>query len=225
MAARKDGQTFLLVKTMYCVYKHITPNSKVYIGITSQIPRKRWKGGKSGYVDNDYFTKAIQKYGWENIRHEILFDGLTKEEAEQKEIELIAQYKSNQREYGYNIENGGSVSGKHSEETRKRMSEAQKGEKNHRYGKRFPFQNIKAFSMLTNEEREAMRINKSVSHKGQIPVNRIAVEQYTKQGDFVASFVSYKEASELTGVELANICRACRNERKSAGGYIWRKKG
>ena len=43
----------------------------------------------------------------------------TKEEAEQKEIELISQYQSNNRNFGYNIENGGNSTGKISEEQKR----------------------------------------------------------------------------------------------------------
>lgn len=92
----------------YCVYKHICPNGKVYIGITSQNPLRRWREG-NGYIHNDYFYNAILKYGWDNIRHEILFSNLTEEEACEKELELIAEYKSNQREFGYNICDGGNI--------------------------------------------------------------------------------------------------------------------
>lgn len=94
------------MKNAYFVYKHTTPCGKVYIGITGRNPSLRWANGK-GYAPNKYFSAAIEKYGWNNIRHEILFDSLTKEEAEQKEIALIAEYKSNQREYGYNLSVGG----------------------------------------------------------------------------------------------------------------------
>lgn len=89
----------------YYVYKHTTPANKVYIGITCINPSHRWNNGK-GY-QLQLFGKAVDKYGWNNIKHEILFDSLTKEEAEQKEIELIAFYKSNQKEYGYNVSSGG----------------------------------------------------------------------------------------------------------------------
>ena len=90
----------------YCVYKHTAPNGKVYIGITCQNPLRRWNNGK-GYAENSYFSNAIVKYGWDNIKHEILFDNLTKEEACQKEIDLIAEHKSNIADYGYNISSGG----------------------------------------------------------------------------------------------------------------------
>lgn len=118
----------------YTVYKHTCPNGKVYIGITSQDVKERWKNGK-GYI-GALFHKAIQKYGWHNIKHEVLFEGLTKERAEQKEIELIALYMSNQREYGYNVANGGGTNrGFHiSEETKKILSEKSKAN-NARYWK------------------------------------------------------------------------------------------
>ena len=99
----------------YTVYKHTFPNGKVYIGITCQKVYKRW-GNK--YANAPFMKNAIQKYGWENVKHEILFENLTQEEAEQKEIELIAQYKSNQREFGYNIANGGMHRGKTNNETK-----------------------------------------------------------------------------------------------------------
>ena len=95
----------------YYVYKHTFPNKKIYIGITSLNPKNRWESG-SGYAKQKFMHNAITKYGWNNIKHEILFINLTKEEAEQKEKELIAYYKSNIKEYGYNIDNGGLGNGK-----------------------------------------------------------------------------------------------------------------
>lgn len=106
----------------YGIYIHILPNNKKYIGITSQKPiSKRWAKGK-GYKSNAYFTNAINKYGWENIEHKILFENLSKQEAEQKEIELIEKYKSNNKQYGYNIENGGKANGRVSDETKEKIS-------------------------------------------------------------------------------------------------------
>ena len=118
----------------YTVYMHKFPNNKVYIGITLQKPQYRWRrGGRY----NDYMKQAISKYGWDNIKHIILYEHLTKEEAEQKEIELIAQYKSNQRDYGYNIQNGGSHQGCVSEETKEKISKKNKGKEPWCKGKKF----------------------------------------------------------------------------------------
>lgn len=130
----------------YCVYKHTCLiNGKVYIGITSRKPEKRWGYQGYNYRNNNHFCNAIKKYGWCNFSHDILCDGLSLEEAKQKEIELIAFFKSNSREFGYNISSGGDPgNGVHcteerkakiragrlgykcSEETKRRISEANK---------------------------------------------------------------------------------------------------
>lgn len=110
----------------YCVYKHIVPNGKVYIGITRRKPEKRW-GSKGINYRNQVFYRAIKKYGWDNIFHEILYNNLTKEEAEQKEIELIAMYQSNNMNFGYNIDNGGSCIDSFSEEHKRKISDSKKG--------------------------------------------------------------------------------------------------
>lgn len=115
---------------MYTVYKHTTPSGKVYIGITKQKPEQRWENG-NGYQSNKHFYSAIQKYGWDNIEHEIVENGLTKQQACDLEIELIAEYHATDPRYGYNISTGGECSsvGIHlSAETRRKMSESHKGQ-------------------------------------------------------------------------------------------------
>lgn len=109
----------------YTVYVHTNiKNGKMYIGITSKKPEKRWLKGK-GYLRCPAFGKAIQKYGWDNFKSEILFKNLTEEDAESKERELIKKHKTQNRKYGYNISNGGTGSGMHSEETKKKISQLQ----------------------------------------------------------------------------------------------------
>lgn len=110
----------------YTVYMHVSPSNKRYIGITRQEPEKRWKSG-NGYAGNDYFYKAIKKYGWNNFEHNILFSELTKTEAEQKEIELISHYRSDEREFGYNFDHGGNCVGSFSDEHKLKIGKAQIG--------------------------------------------------------------------------------------------------
>lgn len=117
--------------TVYKITNSI--NSKCYIGITSRKPEIRWNNGK-GYSDvkENHFYRAIQKYGWNNFTHEILFENLSKEEACKKEIELIAKYKSNNPEFGYNLSLGGesgSYGYKHTQEQNNAKSLRQLGKK------------------------------------------------------------------------------------------------
>ena len=87
----------------FLVYKHTNlSNGKVYIGITNRNPEKRWSKGNA-YKSNQHFTNAIKKYGWEGFSHEIIKEGLTKEEALLLEESLIKEYDSTNSEKGYNI--------------------------------------------------------------------------------------------------------------------------
>lgn len=133
----------------YTVYKHTFPNNKVYIGITQQEPEKRWKNGLGYDAHQTLMKRAIKKYGWKNIKHEILFQNLSKDKACKKEIELINLYDSTNKQKGYNISQGGEgtigvkpteeskqknriahLGKKASLETRKKISESNKGKHN-----------------------------------------------------------------------------------------------
>jgi TusA-related sulfurtransferase len=110
----------------WIVYMHISPSGKKYIGITSRTTKERWGMNGCKYHSTPRFYNAIQKYGWDNIEHNILYTGLSKGDAERTEINLITKYKTIDREFGYNIATGGFAS-THSKETREKMSEVKKG--------------------------------------------------------------------------------------------------
>lgn len=112
----------------YTLYKHTAPNNKVYIGITTQPVDRRWRKGE-GYKDNILFYRAIKKYGWDTFKHEILFENISKDEAEEREIYLIKKYRSNDPRYGYNIENGGKTVGTLAESTKEKIRLANLGKK------------------------------------------------------------------------------------------------
>ena len=107
------------------VYKHTSPSGKCYIGITHyNDPNTRWQNGL-GYKRNPFFIKAILKYGWDNIYHEILNENLTYSEACLIERQLIAHYK--QLGISYNSADGGSgKTGRLTEETKAKISESLK---------------------------------------------------------------------------------------------------
>lgn len=223
----------------YTVYMHTTPNGKVYVGITSQTNiNRRWQCGM-GYRMQPMFYRAIVKYGWDNIKHEILYSGLSKEEAEKIEIALITMHDSTNPSHGYNVENGGNCAGTHSEETKRKISEAQKGSKNHMYGKHSWAYGKKQ----TDEQREKNRIGhlgqKSYWKGKHLPEEAIAkmrkpkTEEHRKKLSQIKSipvvcvetgevFASGKAAGEAKGISRGSIAYAVKGERKTAGGFHWK---
>ena len=212
----------------YTVYMHICPNNKKYIGITKLKPEERWKKGKS-YKNCILFERAIKKYKWDNIKHKILYTNLTKEEAEQKEIELIAKYKSNNSKYGYNIENGGHVncvsestrlkiSKKTKEamqrpEVKKRMSIAQHNRISPLKGRKLSDEHKKKISLA--------RKGKTYKHKKESIYKMIKNNTRKKSILCIETnqiFESLHEADRQTNVDYRNIQRSCKNG-KIAGGY------
>lgn len=109
---------------MYTIYAHRNKtNGKLYIGQTSQIPEKRWGKDGSGYKTSTKFYRAIQKYGWENFEHLILFSELSENEANSIEESLIKWFRTTDDRYGYNLNSGGQ-NHHHSEETKAKIGKA-----------------------------------------------------------------------------------------------------
>ena len=132
----------------WTVYRHITPDGKIYVGCTGKKPEKRWKNGH-GYHKNKLFNKAIEDWGWENIKHEILdtdLDEFTAKCLEEYYIFSFRTFVGFSDCNGYNMTLGGDgqvgvkpwSNGVHlSEETRRKKSEAMKGKTPWNKGKKF----------------------------------------------------------------------------------------
>lgn len=87
----------------YCVYIHTNKtNQKRYIGMTKLKPQDRWGNTGNGYRNQEEFYNDIKQYGWDGFDHEVIYSGLSKREAQEKEIELIKEYKTHDSNYGYN---------------------------------------------------------------------------------------------------------------------------
>ena len=116
------------MKKSYLVYKHTNKiNGKVYIGQTSKTIEERSGHNGNNYTHSSLFYSAICKYGWENFFHEVLEDNLTSDEASEREKYYIKLYRSNEREYGYNLTSGGEKQKELSPISREKMSLAKKG--------------------------------------------------------------------------------------------------
>ena len=228
----------------YLVYKYVFPNNRIYIGIISRTLEERWK---SGYRHCPYVLNAIKKYGKKNISRIILFEGLTKEEAEQKEIELIAQYKSNQKKYGYNIENGGKCASSIAEQTKKQISNKLKGiVRNQEFKNKISCANKKRWIEKSDEEKEKEIERLKNLNIGRTPWNKgkKGLQKHTEEWKIQASlrakelnkdkqtpvicietgeiFESQCEASRIKNVSQGNINSCLNGKRNVAGGYHWK---
>lgn len=97
----------------YKVYMHVLSkditnleHDKRYIGATRKSLDARWNHGR-GYMQQKCFWEAIQRYGWDNIEHKLVADNLTAKEAGELEQSLIMEYKTNIKDYGFNMSSGG----------------------------------------------------------------------------------------------------------------------
>jgi group I intron endonuclease len=223
----------------YYVYMHIFPNDKKYIGITCQELKHRWRSDGSGYRPrkNKNASKvwnAILKYGWDNVEHIILYEGLSREDACQKECELIKYYNTRDDRFGYNIALGGDVH-ELSEETRKKISEARKGKNYGMFGENAPFygkhHSEDAKQKISNATRGENNPNygkpRSDETKQKTMISHLsiskAVEQYDKIGNLIGIYWSIHEATRQTGVNRSCIQAALNGSQKTAGGFIWKK--
>lgn len=113
------------------IYKYTNKiNGKVYIGQT--IDEVKRKSRHKSCVDNNYFHSAIQKYGWDNFDYtvlervyfeqDVIFDELDK-----LECKYIIDYKSDDRQYGYNLTTGGHSGRSWNDDAKQKQSDKFKG--------------------------------------------------------------------------------------------------
>lgn len=225
----------------WCVYVHISPSNKYYVGITSQNPTDRWRSGK-GYKSNRYFSNAIEKYGWENIHHEVLTSNLTEAEAKNFEKLLIAKLRSNNTEFGYNITAGGDGAAgvshygetnpfygkRHTDEAKRKMSEFHKGctgELNSFFGKHHTDESKIRMSQKAKERRTLSNRNLAViSEERRVQIGKEhskRILQLSHDMEPIAAYDSLLHLEKL-GYRRASIRDVCLGRRDSYCGYIWR---
>lgn len=234
----------------YSVYKHTNlHNGKVYIGITSIGIERRSGSHGEGYKNNVLFHRAICKYGWDSFSHEVLFSGLSPEEAFATEIKLISKYNSTDPAHGYNISSGGECGRAgvpYSEEEKKYRSEKMSGEKNPCYGKfgsahpAFGHKHTeeskqkfvpKIRGRVRSEETKAkIRKSKLLAGAWRGDKNPMSGKTYgsAPQARKVVCvetgvcFDSAKRAAESVQVASTCISAACSGKYKTCGGFHWR---
>ena len=207
-------------------------NHKVYIGKTCQELETRFGSNGCGYRQCPYFYNAIKKYGWNNFDHEILFSGLTEEEANKLEVEMIEKYNSRNSEFGYNIRKGGD--GFDSESSKKLWEDPE-------YKKTISEANKKVWSdeeyhkQRSNLYKEQWKDPEKRKRRSKQAINRWADEEFHKKAQQAVLeacatrvrcietgeiFDAIKFACEKYNIHHANLIRSIRNGCRS-GGYHW----
>lgn len=228
----------------YVVYKHtLREDGRVYIGQSLSF-EQRWGKDGSGYRGCPLFWDNIQHYGWDAFDHEIVFDDLSKEEADIIERVLIRRYDSTNIKKGFNLSVGNGICGSSNKNYRTT------GTCNNRFDRRVVQYSIEGKKIRTYvSAEEAANKTKIFVHsiinccthnhaftaggfrwafEGEQPQllnwKRAPkkVQQYTPTGKLVANYNTITEAAKDTGINTASISLACRGKRQDAGGFIWR---
>lgn len=210
---------------IYCYTNKIT--GKKYVGQTCCSLKERAGKNGSAYTRGDtIFGKAIQKYKWENFQAEILEDGITSEQANEREQYWISKLNTIAPN-GYNLLPGGN-NHSHNELTRRKMSKTRKGhltsaETRHLIGE------AKMGHEVSEETRKKIsKALKGTHLSGEIiqkmretaPLSK-PVCQFTLDMKLISEYPSIMEASRQTGIGYRGIGRACSGEYRTAGGYVW----
>ncbi len=227
---------------MFVIYEHVTPSGKRYIGQTCQRLNRRWRNG-NGYVRNEYFHRAIQKYGWENIEHNIICECETLEEANAIEAELIHKYKTNDPAFGYNISGGADGKDTVAESTKRKLSIVKKGTfvgcSNPNYGRKHTAEECRLISerlkeyykghdsprkgiKCSKETRARQSASRKKSEKARVGIlalnkSKAKTVRCIETGEI---FESTHEVERVHGFRQGNVSKACREHGK-AYGYHW----
>ena len=115
------------MKKEFVVYKITNKlNGMVYIGMTQNFKRRMWRHRRAN--DGSYLHRAINKHGWKNFEYEIIDKALFVDIIKEFEKKYIEEFNCKSPN-GYNLSDGGD--GNHgwvaSEETRKKIGDAQRG--------------------------------------------------------------------------------------------------
>jgi group I intron endonuclease len=220
-------------------------NGKFYIGQTIQTLRRRWNDHVSdtnNLSDEMVIHLAMRKYGTDAFTMEAIhtIECETKEELKKQlnelEIQTIEQLKPD-----YNVAKGGLghtgvtiprfgsdnhfYGKRHTEEAKKRISEASKGRclgiKLPEETKRKISEGKKGDKHPVNRDPE-FRLRVIQHARNLIESNKKRVSQFTTDDIFVREFESVKAAAESINVSPVSVTICLKGRSKTSGGFKWK---
>lgn len=153
--------------------------------------------------------------------HEILYENLSEEEANEKEIECIIKYHSHYQDEegpGYNISRGGEGFSIITEEQKQKIIEM--------------WENGNTTREIIKEMNVSNEVTRKVLNKAGIPqkdrhqrgleaYSTIKIYQYDLQGNFIQEYPSAYEANRQTRTPQQNIGKCIKGERHTANNFQW----
>lgn len=218
---------------IYCITNKI--NGKMYIGQAKYFENRKQTHFYSMVTEQkdtrNYYMPihaSMRKYGVDNFSWKIIEDNISLEDIdmlEQLYIDMFDTYN-----LGYNSTYGGNSSYgyKHTAEVRKRMSELKKGKAPLKATTEAARKaNIGRIQSVEEKEKRKRALNNpEVIAKREATRQKNkkmwkAVNQYTKEGEFVNSYDSLTLASKATGIHVSSICDVLKGRYYFARGFRW----
>lgn len=201
----------------YIIYLHRNKiNGKCYVGQTCQKPETRWGLNGNGYKQQEYFYRAIQKYGWDSFEHIILEENILENDVNEREC-YWGEYYNSLIPNGYNLALGNSGKRLNSEQISKNYSEATKLKwQNKEYREKVSTGRKEMWKNASEECKEKMLSNLDRSGKG--------AKSKRKQVLCIETGIIYeslREAERQTGISHTNISMVCNGKLKTAGKFHW----
>lgn len=218
------------------IYMYTSPSGKKYIGQTIYSLMERSGKRGHGYRGCECFYSAIQKYGFDAFKREILKE-VKISELDETEKEFIQKYNTLMPN-GYNISAGGQMIGKSRKIRAVYQYSAVDGSLIREWEGGAP-EIARETNINGNRALERCLIGKSYTCYGycwsyikmehfpienkKVDNNKKEIKQYSLNGkELLRVFSSISEAARESGCERSAIKRCCRGELHYHGGYIWR---
>jgi len=161
------------------IYKITNPKGKIYIGLSTNM-RKRFSDYRKLICKTQKkLYNSFLKYGVENHKFEII-QQCEKEQLNELEKYYVDLFKTFNSKYGLNLRDGGGSKSTLSEETKSRISESMKGDKNHFFGKK-------------HSEEAKLKMSKALSGENSPNFGRIHSDETKMRMSFLYKFYLFNK--------------------------------
>lgn len=229
-----------------------TGTTRRYIGKSRNVEHRLWSHKNqltraSRVKDcNRFLYAAVQKYGWENFKVEILEEFFHLDEVLLADRELYWMKKFDSHKVGFNLRLDSSTRTIVHEKTRRLMSKIHGGSNNANFGNRWNKDQRARMSQVAKERHasgkyygEEWKIKNSIASKKtwsdstkrramglkvKIAKRKFAYVQFSRNGKFIEVWSSIEEiVSANVGYKWQNIYSVCNGYKPTYMGFIWAK--